>query len=148
MVTPRKPLDRGDADLMLMIGQLVEGAKAATEGLKSLGLEVRANATAVITAMHTVENLQEDIDQLDRIVRNVENPNHLVGIIGNHGIDLVALKAAVAELQKTVSKLLGNFTEIDAGQQQAAGVRHTLWYAAIGLAWATTTGVAIYAACK
>lgn len=145
MTTPR---NRADADLMLMIGQLVEGAKAAAEGIKSLGSEVRANATAVITAMHTVTSLQNDLTQLDRIVRDAENPHHLVGVVGGHGIDLATLKHTVSEFRTALDALQESVAALNAGQHESTGMRTTLFYLAIGVGWVLTTAVAVYAACK
>lgn len=145
MTTPR---NRNDADLMLMIGQLVEGAKAASEGIRSLGSEVRANATAVITAMHTVTTLQDSLAQLDRIVRDAENPHHLMGVVGTHGLDLATLKHAVSDMRTTIEKMQTAVNQLNAGQYESTGMRTTLWYLIVGVGWALTTGVAIYAAVK
>lgn len=135
-------------NLMLMLGQVIESSKAASEGLKTLGGEVQANAKSILSVMHGLSTLQENVAQLERIIRHAENPANLVGAVGVHGADLVTVKLAVAELHKVIDNISAAVKRMDSVHDKASGAGTTLWWVGLGAAWATTTGIALYAALK
>jgi hypothetical protein len=141
---------RDDPNVMLMIGQLLEGVKAASEAVKGLSDEVRGNATAIITAAKSLEMIEERLSHVTELVLDSSNPNNLVSRIDGHNTQLLALAAefitfrqAVAEVRKT----------LDAQNLAALSVQHTRTGAqkvigriVQGAGWAITAAIAVWAA--
>jgi methyl-accepting chemotaxis protein len=146
MTTARKPAGAAPDNLMLIVGQLLEATKAASDGLKSMSQEVQSNAKAIIAASKTLEQVEDTLEELDEIIRDTTNASNLVSITQKHGADLVTLHAAVTDLKGVVETLKVQVGTLGTTQVAATTTKNTLAWIAAGLAWAVTTGIALYAA--
>ncbi len=141
MPTPGKP----SGDIMLLIGQLLEAAKAASDGLKSTNLEIQANGKALIAAVKTLELIEETVAELDRVVRT-GNGDSLVTRLAMLRVEVKDLQEQVCALEKRAEGLHTQISSLDSDRQKVVGGKHLLWVLAGVLAWLVTTGVAVYAA--
>jgi hypothetical protein len=90
------------ADVMMLIGQLLEATQAASEGLKNTNLEIQANGKALIAAAKTLEIIAETVAELDRLVRTGNGDSIITRI--------AILRAEVTDLQKQIADLIGPST--------------------------------------
>jgi archaellum component FlaC len=147
-MTARKP--DTPPDLMLIVGQLLEATKAAAEGLKSVSVEVQGNAKAIIAVSKTIETMETQLAELNRLVADVGQPGNLVFVTAGHSTDITALKTSVKELERaletlktTVAKLNNDHVQVSTSQKVTN--KHVIFAVKI-LGWVITTGIAIYAA--
>lgn len=140
-------------NLLMIVGQLLEATKVATEGIKSLSIETRSNATAIITAAKTLEMVEETVNQLNKLVRT--NADNLVYRVDNLSYKMDAnsqlirdLEDAGADLKKEASALKDQIDGLGQHNTRISTVSNTLWYIVIFVAWLITTGIALFAALK
>lgn len=152
MTTARKPSVETD-NLMLIIGQLLEATKAASEGLKSVGAEVQNNAKAIIAAIKTLEQVEEKLGDLDRIMQDHANPNNLINVTRGHTDQIAAINKSildlhglVRELKDAMKALTTQVGTLDQGQASITSAKNVVWETAKVVAWIVTTAIAIYAA--
>lgn len=143
MTTARKPAAN---DLMLIVGQLLEATKAASDGLKSMSAEVQSNAKAIIAAVKTLEKVEETVAELDEIIRDSTNQGNLVGVTQGHTVQITGLHAAVGELKKTLDDLKEQMGTLDNNHAKIFSAKAAIWEVAKILGWIVTTGIAVYAA--
>lgn len=152
MTTARKPAVETD-NLMLIVGQLLEATKAASEGLKSVGAEVHNNAKAIIAAIKTLEQVEEKLEALDRIIQDNSNPNNLINVTRGHTDQITAINRGISDLQTLVKELrdamkalAGQVLTLDQGHASIKSAKNVVWETAKVVAWIVTTAVAVYAA--
>jgi hypothetical protein len=90
---PTRKDSGADDNLMLIIGQLLEATKAASEGLKSISQEVRTNAEAVIGSVRAIDALEKSVRQISSLVHDSANPHNLMLTTHDHGVVLAELRA-------------------------------------------------------
>lgn len=148
MTTPaRKPATDAVGDnILIIVGQLLEATKAASDGLKSMSIEVQTNAKAIITAATTLSMVSDQVSQLDKIIRDSTHSGNLLSTTSGHAAAISALHAAVEELRSEVENLQAEVGHLGVGHTQQAAARNVLWDAAVVLGWVFTTAVALYAA--
>lgn len=141
------PTAKPSADVMLLIGQLLEATKAAGEGLKTTNTEIQANGRALIAAVKTLELIEETVSELDRLVRT-GNGDSLMTRVTMLKSDIEALQEQVKELKADKATLT---SEVDALKRDkdsvvtGKGVLKTLGQL---LGWIIATAIAVYAALK
>jgi archaellum component FlaC len=139
-----------DNNLMLIIGQLLEAAKAASEGLRSVSQEVRSNAEALIGAVNAIETLETAVNHLSTVVHDSSNPANLVLASHDHGVNLAELRAAVKTLEATIKTLRTDLDTMGVDQKthrtKGVTVLRVLLYTVMGVGYLITTGIAVYAA--
>jgi DNA repair ATPase RecN len=152
MSTARKPAVETD-NLMLIIGQLLEATKAASEGLKSVGAEVQNNAKAIIAAIKTLEQVEEKLGDLDKIVQDHSNPNNLINVTRGHTDQINAINSGISDLHTLVKELKDAMKSLstqvgtlDQGQASITSAKNVVWETAKVVAWVVTTAIALYAA--
>lgn len=147
MTTARKPGTGAPTDnLMLIVGQLLEATKAASDGLKSMSQEVQSNAKAIIAASKTLEKVEGDLEQLDEIIRDSTNSGNLVAVTIGHTTQLATLHLAVIELRATIDGLKAQMGSLGSTQARMTTTKEVLVYIGVGVAWFVTTAIAVYAA--
>lgn len=147
MTTARKPAAAAPTDnLMLIVGQLLEATKAASDGLKSMSAEVQSNAKAIIAASKTLEKVEDKLEELDEIIRDSTNQGNLVTLTGQHTNQLAVLHAAVAELKTATDLLKTQMGTLGNTHTRIASTKETIWTVLKFLGWIVTTAVAVYAA--
>ena len=140
---------KGDNDnLMLLIGQLVEATKAASDGLKVVSLEVQNNAKALVAVSATVDSLEKDLTLVDQIVRDSKYDGNLVSTSAKHKASLDALHDSVQELKRSVGRVKADVEKLGLGQSTMKASNRTLWTVGMVVGWAITTIVALYGALK
>jgi prefoldin subunit 5 len=143
MPATRKP-DHVDDSLLLIIGQLLEATKAASEGIKGLNGEMRTIATTLATTVATLQAVETAYKNLERLVH--DDADSLVTRTAVHEDALRTLHAAVEELRKKAQALQTAVDSVDTDRVVAKSNRAWLAWAVGGVAWAVTTGIALYAA--
>ncbi len=133
-------------NLMIIVGQLLEATKAASEGLKSVSLEVQSNAKVIITASKTLEMVEEKVSELDEIIRDSTNKGNLVAVTQTHAAELVLLHTAVTELKTAVETLRGEIGKLGLTDVKAETTRNHLWLTLGFVGWLVTTAIALFAA--
>jgi len=131
-------------NLLMIVGQLLEATKAASDGLKSLSLEVRNNASAIISAAKTLEFVEKTISELNAVVR--ANADSLVSQTAENAAAIEDLQTGKAELDKAVDELQQMVDTLGVDRVKADHSRDLVWKIIYGAAWAITTGIAVYAA--
>lgn len=140
-------------NLMIIIGQLLEATKAASDGLKSMSIEVQSNAKAIIAASKTLEMVEEKLAELADLVDDAANPNSLAQVSGRHTNELAELRKAISDLKDALLKLgtemsvLG--TTVNSLKQDGAQLsttKDTVWSVIKFVGWLVTTAIALYAA--
>lgn len=144
MTTARKPA--ASDDLMLIVGQLLEATKAASDGLKSMSVEVQSNAKAIIAAVKTLEKVEETVSELDEIVRDSINQGNLVGVTQGHTVQITGLHAALGDLKKSLDDLKAQVGTLGHSDVKLRSAKDTVWAVVKFLGWIATTVVAVYAA--
>lgn len=131
-------------DVMLLIGQLLEAVKAATEGLKSSNVEIQANGKALIAAVKTLELVEATVAELDRVVRT-DDDNSVITRLAVLRSEVSDLQTQVAGLEARVHGAAAQITELESARRRLTWGKHTLWEVAKVLGWVITTGVALWA---
>ncbi len=138
-------VSRTNQDVMLLIGQLLEAAKAAGDGLKSTNLEIQANGKALIAAVKTLELIEETVADLDRLVRT-GNGDSIVTRLAVLRAEVTDLQGQITALEArvhSVHTILGSFD----GDRTRFMTGKTILLTLAGLlAWLLTTGISVYAA--
>lgn len=129
--------------ILVVVGQLLEATKAASEGIKSLSAEVRSNATAIITAAKTLEVVEETVCQLNDIVRT--NPDSLMHTVEQQSRLVDDLDKAHASLNKAVTELTTSVNSLRQSRVEFNTMGNVVYYVIIVTAWLATTGIALYA---
>jgi hypothetical protein len=147
---PTRKDSGADDNLMLIIGQLLEATKAASEGLKSISQEVRTNAEAVIGSVRAIDALEKSVLQISSLVHDSANPHNLMLTTHDHGVVLGELRTAVKTLDETAKKLRTDLDAMGLDHKTHKTERRVtwrfVWNVTLVVAWAVTTGIALYAA--
>lgn len=143
MTTARKP---AATDLMLIVGQLLEATKAASDGLKSMSSEVQSNAKAIIAASKTLEKVEEKLEELDEIIRDSTNQGNLLTVTQGHTTQLSALHLAVQELKTAIEAVKTQMGLLGTNHARLSSAKATVWEIAKVVGWVATTAIALYAA--
>ncbi len=135
---------------MFIVGQLVEATKAASDGLKSMSVEVQSNAKAIIAASQTLQAVEDKLSELDHIIRDSTHAGNIVGLTQAHATELTALKTMVTELSAIVTTLKADLNKLGLNQTTAKTESKLLWtvakVAVVFLGWVATTAIAAWAA--
>lgn len=146
MPTPaRKPVPPPD-NLLLIVGQLLEATKAASEGLKSMSAEVQSNAKAIIAAVKTLEKVEEKVEELDVIIRDSTNQGNLVALTQTHTAELASLTKVVVELRTAIDRLKLQMGQLGMVHARISTTRDQAWAVIKIVAWVVTTLVACWGA--
>lgn len=157
MPSPRKlPTDSMGPDLPVLVGQLLATTEAASEGIRSLFEESKANAKAIIAAATTLELVDKTVRELLRVVRDGNGQESLVVQIKTLQTLLARLRADHDDLRKHVEvtgKELGNSldqmsaaqADLSRGLARAHGGGAVLVYVLAGAGWFITTVIALLA---
>ena len=132
-------------DVMLLIGQLLEAAKAAGEGLKSTNVEMQANAKALIAAVKTLELVEETVADLDRVVRT-GNGDAIITRLAILRTEVDDMQSTVGELETRVHAVSVEVGTVAKAHDRLAAGKNVLWEAAKVVGFVITTGIALYAA--
>ncbi len=145
MTTPRKTDEQ--AQLSMIVGQLLEATKAASEGLKGLSLEMRGNSSAVIAAVTTLTAVEKTVQDLDRVVRSGSVDSVLMRlqiVVGK----VEDLEQADTEVAVRLDNVETRVDVLETVRTQAwAGGKVTFWLIGVA-AWLITTGIAVWGALK
>lgn len=140
-------------NLMIIIGQLLEATKAASDGLKSMSQEVQSNAKAIIAASKTLEMVEKKLGELADLVDDSSNPNSLAQVSSRHTNELSELRKAIADLKDALLKLGTEMNVLGTGVAalkhdgvQLTTTKDTVWGVIKFIGWALTTAIALYAA--
>lgn len=139
------PAARTNNDVMLLIGQLLEAAQAASDGLKSTNLEIQANGKALIAAVKTLELIEETVAELDRVVRT-GNGDSIITRLAMLRAEVTDLQGQVGTLETRVHTLHDDISGFNADRQQVAGGKKVIWGVLRAVGWALTTLLAAWAA--
>src|SRR4029077_15445062 len=138
----------GEENLQLVIGQLVEATRASSEGIKGLSIEVRHNATAIITAAKTLEIIEDAVSQLNIIVRTGNGRPSLVADAADKARLIADLDKTMTALEAEVLSLRNEIGGLSHDRSRLLGVSAVVWRFIVGVAWCVTTAIAFYAAFK
>lgn len=140
----KKPIEHA-TDLSIVIGQLLEATTAASDGLKTISSEVQKHAQAVVTAVRTLEMVEEHVREIDNIVQNPTNSDNLVRAVQDHSEQLKQLKDSVQQLRTTVRKLAKSMGVLQDNDVRETASRATLVFVAKIVAWIICTFLAVWA---
>lgn len=139
--------ERAENDVLLLVGQLLESTKAATEGIKSLSGEVTSNSRTILAMAHTLKTLERSYEALDQVVREGESGQHtVVRRLASHQNTLRALNEAITEMRAATEAMRARFADIDTGRNQLAGAWKGITLIAVILVQTLTLIAALYAA--
>ncbi len=147
MPSPRVPKEASES-LHIIMGQLMEATRAASDGLKSLSAEVVQHARILAAATAKLEAIEERYEELNEIVRAVGNDDNLMASSHDHTAELRDLKARIAVLVADVKGLETDITTLNRSSTKELTARATLINVGKWLGWLVTTGVAVWAATK
>jgi hypothetical protein len=136
--------------MLLVVGQLLEATKAASEGLKAIGGEVRQQSSSLLLAARTVEVIERTVADLVRVVRTGD-PDHTASLIykvATNDRRITDLEEQFPELRTEFRQLLERVRVFDSGHDRLSGAGKALVLVAIALFNLLTLLVAIYAAMK
>lgn len=132
-------------NLMLIVGQLLEATKAASDGLKSMSVEVQGNAKAIIAASKTLEVIERKVGELEEIIKGGTDES-LVFMAHGHTTDIAQLRVAIEELKKAVAGLTTDLGKLGSTAATIKGTKDVVWEVGKVVAWIVTTAIALYAA--
>lgn len=132
-------------NLMLIVGQLLEAARTASEGLKSTTAEVRANALAVATILKTIESIEEAVDSVHEVIFDPK-PGNLIGVVTSHTNLIATVQGALARVENTMDTMRKQLDSLKTNRATIAGASNAFSSTAQVLGWLITTGIALYAA--
>jgi hypothetical protein len=128
-------------NIYIIVGRLVEAARSATESLKTLNVETRANSMAVELITNEVRVVNEKVRDLQHLVFNSDNPNNLLAQAQTQKVDIGETEDRVDRLDQKVGQVFRD----KAGQKGAlTAARYIISF----LGWAVATAVSIYAITK
>lgn len=134
-------------DVMLLIGQLLAAAQAASDGLKSNSAEIQSNGKAIIAAVRTLELIEETVGELDRLIRT-GNGDSLLTRFAVLKAEVTELHTQMTELSDLVQMTVGQIQTIHGDHRGAAGGRKVVIEILKAVGWVLTTAIAVYAAVK
>ncbi len=140
----RKPTDPVD-HIMLIVGQLLEATKAASDGIKGLSVEAQTNAKAIIAASKTIEMLEEKVAELDKVVRDSTNAANLVGTSQAQALAVARIDGILVDLKHDLDQLSQQVRDIGSQRDNVSAQGQMLVRVGIGVAWLVTTGIAVWA---
>lgn len=137
-------------NILLVVGQLLEATKAASEGIKSVSQEVRQHSNAIVTTAKSLETLERAVMELDRIVRigGTTHTEALVHRVADHASVLEQLRDAMRELRTAVGELREQVDGYDHSRDRAMGAASMLRWAAVVIFQLVTLLIAVKAAQK
>lgn len=141
------PAANRNPDVMLLIGQLLEAAEAASEGLRSTNAEIQANGKALIAAVKTLELIEETVAELDRLVRT-GNGDSLITRLAVLRAEVTVLQTQVGEIETRVRTAGREVGELENARDQLNTGKYVVWQVAQVIGWTATISVALYAALK
>ena len=135
---------------MVIVGQLMEATKAASDGLKSVSAEVQNNVRTIIAAVTTLEAVEVRCKEIDDIIRGTLNANNIVKMSQQHTDQLVLLHASVQSLHTMVTTLKADIAKLDttanAANTKARTTKDVIWTFLLFFGWLVTTAIAVFAA--
>lgn len=132
--------------LMMIVGQLLEATKVASEGIKSLSNEVRANATAILVAVKTLEMVEETVGQLNDLVRG--DPQSLVRKTDRIDQLTADLQKGLADLRAAMTQIHGQVQNLDQHKAKVTDYGTMILYVILAISWLVNTAIAVWAATK
>lgn len=142
---PNPPNPTGD-NLMLMVGQLLEATKAASEGLKSISREVQRNSKAIAAAANTLETLSQNVDQLDNLVQSSTNDNNLIAVTKKLNDEIAAYRGDIETITRTITELRMQVSTITDAYARNNAVSEYSQNLIKFVGWAIATAIACWAA--
>lgn len=149
----QQQIDAANENILVIVGRLLAATEAASDGLKVLSEETKQNSAGVLAVKTAVEGIQQTVAELDRLVRT--------GTVGGVALvtqvklnsDAVAqLRQDHGQLEATVNEQGDSIAELEKGNVTAAAshtsAKSVILYVVGVVAWAITTGIALYAALK
>lgn len=146
MPPARKSKD--DDNLMMIVGQLVESAKAAADGLKSLSQEAKETTAAAISAQNAMVTIGKAVAELEYLVSDGRNADNLVMRVHSALALASIIRGELDVLNKQVGDLIAAQESQKNSNAVATGRQSVFWgivqfagwlLALLAAAWATLT---------
>lgn len=137
------PHEHADSRILVIIGQLLEATKTASESIKALSYDVSQNSRLMISTSSTLEIIERTVTELNRVVRTGD---------GKHTDSLVHKTQdnidRIDDLERAVCKLQSDIDGYRKSRERILGAGDTAKWIVIGGAWLVTTIIAAYGAMK
>jgi len=132
----------------MIIGQLLEAARAASDAIKGLSQESRSTATALVAAAKTLEKVEEIVFELDDIIRTGTGDSLVTKVRVlqeevfklKHEVDVLEARVVVAS--KAIETLERDNTE---ARQRATHVTWAMSSITQLAGWTIVTLISLYA---
>lgn len=153
MTTPNKSavagaVQREHENLLMIVGQLLEATKAASDGIKSLNSESRQNAQAVLAAAKTLEMVEDLVSDLNRVVRTGNGVPSLVSQVSALRVELEAVKEKVKKQGGDHDELRKQVDGLDEAKHAVLGMKSGVVWVVGVVVWLATMALSIYGAFK
>lgn len=139
-------------NVMLLVGQLIEATRAASEGLQSIHGEVRSQAQTIITMATTLEGIERRVGQIEQSVLDGTHDKSLVNLVREQQQALRTLSASLTSLSesaKTTRDKLDSVADTTVAEQShSRGVWKTMMIVGAVVAWVATTAISMLALFK
>lgn len=131
-------------NIMLIVGRLMEGTRAASEGIKALNEDGRKHAAGIFAAEQAITNVQRTLVDLERIVRS-SGVDSLVTQTRLTSEEGGRIRHEMQDLAMRVDVLVKRIDTHDTNAAVAAGGNRTwetMWQA---VSWIIPTAIALAA---
>jgi len=179
-------------DVLIMVGQLLEASKAASDNIRQLSDDMQTNAQAWTIASQTLNRVEKDVTALTQIVRTGNGVPSIVATVSEIKNRLADLEGSLVKMEKSaddrlddlegladqrsdkletsvkeveravdakidqltrnvdakIDQLAKSISQYDKDRQSGTWVYFVIERVVIALAWAVTTGIAVYAILK
>lgn len=144
-VTP-SPSGLPEDNVYIVVGRLLEATKAASEGIKGISEEIHHQAETVLTTVKALESLENQVEQLEFIVRGNGNDEALTKQLSQIKEYCQNMATAIKSLEETKRFLRQRVESLDQTHAHYLGAKNAIWWLLGVLAWLMTTCISLYSA--
>jgi chromosome segregation ATPase len=139
----QETLGGGDRDIAVIVGQLLNATATATQSLQNITQVVQQNVQAIAVAANTLELVERQVEDLDKIVRNAANDQNIMSTLQQHTTQLTQLRENAQHLRNAVTALHRDMSVLQKQETKETATKNLLWTLLQFSGWLIATAIAI-----
>ena len=134
-------------DIAVLVGQLLNATTTATQSLQNVTQLVQQNAQAIAVAVKTLELVESQVEDIEKLVADPANEHNLLQTLQQHTTQLQQLREQGAQLRAAVATMRKDIAKLMKGETRDDATKKTLNTTLMFIGWLVTTiisGLALY----